>query len=64
MLVYSSALLIGLLLGLLGGGGSTLTLPVLVYLIHIEPVLATAYSLVIVGVLVYWCWRVRASRDC
>ena len=50
MLVYSSALLIGLLLGLLGGGGSTLALPVLVYLIHIEPVLATAYSLVIVGV--------------
>src|SRR5688572_26334520 len=40
----------GLLLGLIGGGGSILTIPVLVYLFHIEPTLATAYSLFIVGV--------------
>ncbi|MEP2772083.1 MAG: sulfite exporter TauE/SafE family protein [Fulvivirga sp.] len=40
---------IGLSLGLIGGGGSILTVPVLVYLMGVEPVLATAYSLFIVG---------------
>ena len=45
-----ASLLIGLSLGLIGGGGSILTVPILVYLFHIEPVLATAYSLFIVGV--------------
>ena len=44
-----SSLLIGLSLGLVGGGGSILTVPVLVYLLGVEPVLATAYSLFIVG---------------
>ncbi|NDB53635.1 MAG: sulfite exporter TauE/SafE family protein, partial [Chitinophagaceae bacterium] len=44
-----ASLLIGLSLGLIGGGGSILTVPILVYLFHIEPVLATAYSLFIVG---------------
>jgi uncharacterized membrane protein YfcA len=32
-----------------GGGGSILTVPVLVYLLGVEPVLATAYSLFLVG---------------
>lgn len=41
--------LIGISLGLIGGGGSILTVPVLVYLFGIDPVLATAYSLFIVG---------------
>ena len=41
--------LIGISLGLIGGGGSILTVPVLVYLFHVDPVLATAYSLFIVG---------------
>lgn len=49
ILGYFAALLIGLSLGLIGGGGSILTVPVLVYLFHIDPVLATAYSLFIVG---------------
>jgi uncharacterized membrane protein YfcA len=44
-----SSVLIGVSLGLIGGGGSILTVPVLVYLFHIDPVLATAYSLFIVG---------------
>jgi uncharacterized membrane protein YfcA len=44
-----ASLLIGLSLGLIGGGGSILTVPVLVYLFGVEPVLATAYSLFIVG---------------
>lgn len=46
---YLGAILIGLSLGLIGGGGSILTVPVLVYLLGINPVLATAYSLFVVG---------------
>ena len=45
----AASLLIGLSLGLIGGGGSILTVPVLVYLFGVDPVLATAYSLFIVG---------------
>ncbi|WP_114793071.1 sulfite exporter TauE/SafE family protein [Niabella yanshanensis] len=47
---YIAALLIGLTLGLVGGGGSILTVPILVYLFQVSPVLATSYSLFIVGV--------------
>ncbi len=47
---YIASVLIGLSLGLTGGGGSILTVPVLVYLFHVEPVLATGYSLFIVGI--------------
>jgi uncharacterized protein len=43
------ALLIGISLGLIGGGGSILTVPVLVYVAGISPMMATAYSLFIVG---------------
>jgi uncharacterized membrane protein YfcA len=46
---YIAALLIGVSLGLIGGGGSILTIPVLVYLFHIQPTMATGYSLFIVG---------------
>lgn len=46
---YFLALFIGLLLGLTGAGGSILTVPVLVYAAKLEPVIATAYSLFIVG---------------
>lgn len=46
---YLASGLIGITLGLTGGGGSILTMPVLVYLFHVEPSLATAYSLFIVG---------------
>lgn len=49
VLGYIGALAIGVVLGLIGGGGSILTVPVLVYLLAIEPVIATAYSLFIVG---------------
>lgn len=47
---YIGALSIGIVLGLIGGGGSILTVPILVYLLAINPVLATAYSLFVVGV--------------
>ena len=43
------ALVIGVVLGLTGGGGSILTVPILVYLLSINPVTATAYSLFVVG---------------
>lgn len=46
---FGASILIGVSLGLIGGGGSILTLPVLVYLLHINPVISTAYSLFIVG---------------
>ena len=46
---YLASVLIGLSLGLIGGGGSILTVPVLVYLLGVDPVLGTAYSLFIVG---------------
>lgn len=46
---YLASILIGISLGLIGGGGSILTVPVLVYLLGVNPTLATAYSLFIVG---------------
>lgn len=46
---YMASVLIGISLGLIGGGGSILTVPVLVYLFHVNPSLATSYSLFIVG---------------
>lgn len=46
---YLGALLIGLVLGLIGGGGSILTVPILVYALGFNPILATAYSLFVVG---------------
>jgi len=46
---YLSSIIIGVSLGLIGGGGSILTVPVLVYLFSVDAVAATAYSLFIVG---------------
>lgn len=47
---YVASICIGVILGLLGGGGSILSIPILVYLFHIDAVMASAYSLFIVGV--------------
>lgn len=47
---YLMAVVMGLCLGLLGSGGSILTVPVLVYLFRFNPVTGTAYSLFVVGV--------------
>jgi uncharacterized membrane protein YfcA len=49
ILGYFAAILMGLALGLVGGGGSILTVPILVYLFEVDPVLSTAYSLFVVG---------------
>ena len=47
---YLASLFIGVSLGLVGGGGSILTVPVLVYLSAVSPTLAISYSLFIVGI--------------
>ena len=43
------ALLIGIVLGLTGGGGSILTVPILVYVLSVNPITSTSYSLFVVG---------------
>lgn len=49
LLGYAGALLIGVVLGLIGGGGSILTVPIFVYVLSVDPMVATAYSLFVVG---------------
>ncbi|MHA3787171.1 sulfite exporter TauE/SafE family protein [Flavobacterium hauense] len=46
---FIGAFIIGVIMGLMGGGGSILTVPLLVYFMAINPLMATAYSLFIVG---------------
>ncbi|WP_026705738.1 sulfite exporter TauE/SafE family protein [Flavobacterium soli] len=46
---YCLAVLVGISLGLIGSGGSILSVPILVYIMAVNPILATAYSLFIVG---------------
>ena len=49
ILGYIAAVLMGMVLGVIGGGGSILTVPILVYLMGVTPDIATGYSLLIVG---------------
>lgn len=49
ILGFAGALIVGLILGLVGGGGSILTVPLLVYVLGYNPIIATAYSLFVVG---------------
>lgn len=46
---YILAVIVGITLGLIGSGGSILSVPILVYVMGVEPILATAYSLFVVG---------------
>lgn len=50
LLGYAAMILLGTVLGLIGAGGSILTVPVLVYCLSIPATRATGYSLLIVGV--------------
>jgi uncharacterized protein len=50
---YFASILIGISLGLIGSGGSILTVPILVYLFKIDPEHATSYSLFIVGITAF-----------
>jgi hypothetical protein len=55
--------LVGLVLGLIGGGGAILTMPILVYLLGVSPALATSYSLFIVGSSsIIGVWRYHIQR--
>jgi uncharacterized membrane protein YfcA len=58
---YLCAFFIGISLGTLGSGGSILTVPIMVYLMHISPVKATGYSLFVVGItsVIGWLQYVR-----
>ena len=49
VLGYFAAFFMGIVLGVIGGGGSILTVPILVYMMDITPVVSTGYSLLIVG---------------
>lgn len=46
---YVACIFIGVILGILGGGGSILSIPILIYLLHIDVIMASGYSLFIVG---------------
>jgi uncharacterized membrane protein YfcA len=46
---YASAVVVGLVIGLAGGGGSILTVPIFVYVFSVPTMLATTYSLFVVG---------------
>lgn len=48
-MAYLLALIAGTTLGLLGGGGSILVVPILVYIVKVEPKIAITMSLAIVG---------------
>lgn len=50
LLGYPALVLLGVVLGLIGAGGSILVVPILVYLFGVAPTTATGYSLLIVGV--------------
>ena len=64
LLAICLALVVGILVGLLGGGGSILTVPILVYVLHVSPKPAIATSLFIVGAtsLVAMSMHARAGR--
>lgn len=49
ILGYLGAILVGLVLGLLGGGGAAVSIPILVYAFHVPASTATGYSLLIVA---------------
>lgn len=61
---YLGAVGAGLSLGLIGGGGSILLMPILIYLFHINPELATTYSLFVVGAAsVVGAYQYHRSRE-
>jgi len=47
---YTASVVIGLCLGLIGAGGSILTIPVFVYVLKTDPILSTVYSMFVVGI--------------
>ncbi len=49
ILGYLGALMVGMVLGLMGSGGSLIAIPIFTYIFHINPITTTAYSLFVVG---------------
>ena len=49
ILGFFGAFLTGVIIGLFGGGGSILAVPIFVYLFKFNPVIATSYSMFVVG---------------
>ncbi len=62
LLAVLLSLLIGITLGLLGVGGSILTVPILVYALHVAPKEAIATSLLVVGVTSFVAMIQHARR--
>lgn len=61
---YPASLAMGAALGLMGGGGSILTVPILVYLFGVLPLAATSYSLAIVGLVALWgAWGAYRTKE-
>ena len=50
LIAFTLSLIVGITLGLVGAGGSILTVPILVFIVGIEPKYATTYSLFVVGI--------------
>ena len=50
ILGFIACFIMGIVLGLMGGGGAILTVPIMVYLFQFSPTVATGYSLFVVGV--------------
>jgi len=48
ILGFFGAFLTGVIIGLFGGGGSILAVPIFVYLFKLNPVIATSYSMFVV----------------
>lgn len=63
ILAYFLAVLIGVSIGLVGSGGSIMAVPILVYLFKLDPMIATGYSLFIVGASSLTGGVVKAYRN-
>ncbi len=60
---YIAMLAVGGMLGLVGGGGGILTVPIMVYLFKTPAVLATSYSLFVVGISsLFGVWRYHQEK--
>ncbi|HLA59680.1 MAG TPA: hypothetical protein VK622_12990 [Puia sp.] len=50
LITYAASLFVGLSLGMIGAGGSILTVPVFIFVLKIDPLTSSIYSMFIVGV--------------
>src|ERR1700750_666760 len=50
IITYAASLFVGLSLGMIGAGGSILTVPVFVFVLKIDPLVSSVYSMFVVGI--------------